>query len=127
MSAAREFSQVPANKLYINLGGVAVVDQNLAAVTWASKVNGATIGTAIFRDLGKTLYLPDPTNGSASIGAQSTILRKVQWIPNGVAGSYGTGGAASTPPTEFYTGYVQLGGQTYGGGNGVPSMLARLN
>jgi hypothetical protein len=129
MSVAREFSQVPANKLYINIASVAstIVDANLSTCSWVTgKTALASAGQAVFRDLGKTVYLPDPTNGNASIGSQSTILRKVQWVPSGTAGYYGTGTEAATTP-EFYTGYIQLGGQTYGGGNGVPTAVARLN
>ena len=131
MSVAREFSQVPANKLYINIASVAstIVDANLSTCAWVTgKTALASAGQAVFRDLGKTVYLPDPTNGNASIGSQSTILRKVQWVPSGAAGSYGTGTQTPTgTTTEFYTGYIQLGGQTYGGGNGVPTAVARLN
>lgn len=130
MSGTRGFSQVPSNKLYINIASVAstIVDTNLTTCAWVTgKTALANAGQAVFRDLGKTVYLPDPTNGSASIGAQSTILRKVQWVPSGVAGSYGTGGASGTVGTEFYTGYIQLGGQTYGGGNGVATAVVRLN
>jgi hypothetical protein len=130
MSIARDFSQVPANKLYINIASVAstIVDNNLSTCAWVTgRLTSASAGTYVFRDLGKTVYLPDPTVGNASIGAQSTILRKVQWVPSGTQGSYGTGGAAGTPPTEFFTGYIQLGGQTYGGGNGVATAVVRLN
>ena len=131
MSVTREFSQVPSNNLYINIGSVAstIVDSNLSTCAWVTGKSAlASAGQAVFRDMGKTVYLPDPTVGNASIGAQSTILRKVQWVPSGAAGSYGTGFSASTTPqTEYYTGYIQLGGQTYGGGNGVATAVARLN
>ena len=67
--------------------------------------------------MGKTVYVPDPTV-PASAGSQSTLLRKVQLV----TGYYGTGAAgsglagASGSTTEYYTGYIKLGAQTYGGG-----------
>ena len=83
------------------------------AVTWTGASAGlegqlSTLGGALFRDMGKTVYLPDPTVPS-SVGSQSTIMRKVQLV----TGYYGTGNAAGS---EHYTGYIKLGGQTYGGG-----------
>jgi hypothetical protein len=80
--------------------------------------------------MGQTVYLPDPTVPS-SANSQSSILRKVQYVPTGAAGVYGTGGAGNTSGAagvpEFYTGYIRLAAQTYGGGNGVPAGVARLN
>jgi hypothetical protein len=116
--------------MYINIGAIqsSIVDANLSTVTWVTvpSVLGqlSTSGKALLRDMGKTVYLPDPTVGAAGVGSQSTVLRKVQLVPSGTAGYYGTGANSST---EFYTGYIQLGGQTYGGGNGVPTAVARLN
>jgi hypothetical protein len=69
-------------------------------------------GGAILRDLGKTVYQPNPSVYNV-LGSQSTIYRKVQLITTGNNGYYGTGGDAA-----YYTGYICLGGQTYGGGNG---------
>ena len=129
-SVNRNPSQVPTNKLYINIGAVqsSIVDTNLSTVAWVTQVGAlSTPGRCVFRDMGKTVYLPDPTVGNASIGAQSSILRKVQLIPSGTQGSYGTGGVAGTVGTEFFTGYVRLGGQTYAGGSGVPAAIARIN
>jgi hypothetical protein len=133
MSSTREFSQVPANKLYINIGAIqsSIVDANLSTVNWVMvpSVLGqlSTSGKALLRDMGKTVYLPDPTvGGGAGVGSQSTVLRKVQLVPSGAAGYYGTGTTATANP-EFFTGYIQLGGQTYGGGNGMPTAVARLN
>ena len=97
--------------------------------------NGITTAGALFRDMGKTLYLPAPTAGSA-VGAQSTILRKIKLVPSGANAYYGTGGAAGTVGTEFDTGYIHLGGQTYAGGAGfgsgvgytaAPTVFARAN
>jgi hypothetical protein len=129
-SVTRNPSQVPTNKLYINIGAVqsSIVDTNLSTVAWVTQVGAlSTAGRCLFRDMGKTVYLPDPTVGNASIGAQSSILRKVQLIPSGAQGSYGTGGVAGVVGTEFFTGYVRLGGQTYAGGTGVPTAIARIN
>jgi hypothetical protein len=136
-SVLTQKAQVPANKLYINIAAVqsSIVDTNLSSVSWVGtsfSVVGAlsTPGAAVFRDMGKTVYLPDPTVAS-SANSQSSILRKVQYIPAGTNGVYGTGGssnasgAAGVP--EYYTGYIRLGGQTYGGGTGTPTGVARLN
>jgi hypothetical protein len=132
-SVLAQKSQVPANKLFINIAAVqsSIVDTNLSSVSWVASAGAlSTPGAAVFRDMGKTVYLPDPTTASSANG-QSTILRKVQYIPSGANGVYGTGGssnasgAAGVP--EYFTGYIQLGGQTYGGGTGVPTGVARLN
>jgi len=136
-SVLAQKAQIPANKLYINIAGVqsSIVDTNLSSVSWVAgsfSILGAlsTPGAAVFRDMGLTKYLPDPTVAS-SAGAQSTILRKVQYVPVGVNGTYGTGGSANANAVagvpEYYTGYIRLGGQTYGGGDGVPTGVARLN
>jgi hypothetical protein len=77
--------------------------------------------------MGKTVYLPAPTAPNA-VAEQSTILRKVQWIPQNWGGFYGTGGAAGTVGSEFYTGYISLGGQTYAGGGAAGTcVFARAN
>jgi hypothetical protein len=80
--------------------------------------------------MGRTNVRPDPTIPT-SVGGQSTLLRKVQLVTVGPAGGYyGTGNstlAGAGSGTDFYTGYVRLGGFTFGGGNGVPSGFARLN
>jgi hypothetical protein len=55
------------------------------------------------------------------VGGISTVLRKVQLVPSGARGSYGTGGAGTNVSgsggaiPDYYTGYIQLGGLTYGG------------
>jgi hypothetical protein len=70
--------------------------------------------------MGKTIYLPSPTVVPVgAVAGISTVLRKVQIVPSGAAGSFGTGGpitAGGVP--DAYTGYIQIGGLTYGGGNG---------
>ena len=126
-------ASVPANKLYINITGIqsSIVDTNLSSVAWVTQVGAlSTAGAALFRDMGKTVYLPDPTSLSSANG-QSTILRKVQYVPTGANGVYGTGGSANANAAagvpEYYTGYIRLGGQTFGGGDGFPSGCARLN
>ena len=134
-------SQIPANKLYINVGNITstIFDATGAKVSWVTfqGANGAitgqlsTAGAAVLRDMGKNVYLPDPTVNNPAVGSQSTILRKVQLVPSGASGYYGTGAgtgaAAAGGAQEYYTGYIALGGQTYGGGNGVPTAVARLN
>jgi hypothetical protein len=79
--------------------------------------------------MGRTNVRPDPTVPT-SVGGQSTLLRKVQLVTTTTGSYYGTGNSALSGAgsgTDFYTGYVRLGGFTFGGGNGVPSGFARLN
>lgn len=127
-SVERSSAQVPANKLYINITGIqsTIYDGtvgssgDLTKATWVSGVGAlSTTGAAVLRDMGKYIYLP------ASGGAfQSTILRKVQLVPSGALGYYGTGGNDSN---GYYSGYISLGGQSFGGGNGIATGVARLN
>jgi hypothetical protein len=126
-------ASVPANKLYINITGIqsSIVDTNLSSVAWVVGQTGLqSAGGAVLRDMGKTVYLPDPTSLSSANG-QSTILRKVQYVPTGANGVYGTGGSANANAAagvpEYYTGYIRLGGQTFGGGDGTPTGVARIN
>lgn len=132
-SFARGTGQIPANKLYINIAKIndSIYDASGSVLEWCSTgtavIDLSTTGAVLLRDMGKTLYLPAAGNGS-----QSTILRKVQLVPSGMNGYYGTGAAASGSAAagasgEYYTGYIPLGGLTYGGGTGVPAKVARLN
>ena len=128
------YAQIPANKLYINIVNImsTIVDSNNVAVPWVvAPAAGplSTAGAAVLRDMGRYIYRPDPTIPT-SVGSQSSILRKVQLVTQGVNGYYGTGTigvAVAGSATDFYTGYIRLGGQTYGGGTGVPTGVARLN
>ena len=125
-SVFSEKSQIPVNKLYTNLAAapssITLADGTTVA-PWMTGIT-ASAGALIVRDMGKSVYLPDPTVPT-TVGSQSTILRKVQLVPSGAAGYYGTGGAADTT-SEYYTGYIKIGGQTYGGGTGVQTFV-RLN
>jgi hypothetical protein len=138
-SVGRNTSQFSANKLYINIASMinGIYDSSGNVLDWCNgsvettTVDLSTTGVILLRDMGKTIYLPNASAPSA-IGSQSTILRKVQLIPSGIAGQFGTGAAASGSASagasgEYYTGYIPLGGLTYGGGNGVPAKVARLN
>lgn len=122
------------NALYVNIAACqsSIYDINSTWPTKAGWVSSpsittalATAGGAVFRDMGKTVYLPGPTTPSA-VAAQSTILRKVQFI-QGAGSYYGTGGASGVTGSEFFTGYIQLAGQTYAGGVGGPMAFARAN
>ena len=139
MSSAQSVrAQNPVNKMFINIGDIrsTIVDATNTPVTWTGASAGIiaalqTPGSAVLRDMGKTIYLPDPTVASLANG-QSTILRKIQYVPSGANGVYGTGAAASGQAApgasgEYYTGYIRLGGQTFGGGDGVPTAVARIN
>jgi hypothetical protein len=138
-SVGRSAGLIPANKLYINISSMinGIYDGSGNIVDWCNgsvettTIDLSTTGVVLLRDMGKTLYLPNPSAPSA-IGSQSSILRKVQLIPTGLAGFYGTGAAASGSASagasgEYYTGYIPLGGLTYGGGTGIPAKVARLN
>jgi hypothetical protein len=132
-SVQASYSQSATNKLYTNLVGCQssiFTSSGTTVVAWVNSVGAlSTAGNAVFRDLGKTLYLPSPT--AVPVGAVpgiSTVLRKVQLIPFGPNGTYGTGGPASGIETDYYTGYIQLSGlQQGGGGNGAPVKFVRLN
>ncbi len=137
-SVQSAYSQVPSNKLYVNIGNCSnaiFTSTGITKVAW-SQVGGTTVNTqlataglATFRDLGKTLYLPSPT--AVPVGAVagiSTVLRKVQLIPTGTGGTFGTGGANAASDVDYFTGYIQIGGlQQGGGGNGAPVSFVRLN
>jgi hypothetical protein len=128
------FNTIPANKLYINVTNImsTIVDSNNNTVTWVvAPAAGplSTAGSAVLRDMGTNVYIPDPTVPT-SVGGQSTILRGVQLVTTGTNGYYGTGDSAQSvagSDTDYYCGYIRLGGQTYGGGTGVPTPVARIN
>lgn len=134
-------AQVPANKLYVNLVATpsSITDTQGNLVPWLSAPAAAglqTPGGAILRDLGRNVYGPNP-NVPSAVGSQSTIYRKVQLVTTGANGYYGTGDNGGL---TYFTGYISLGAQTYGGGNGqaigntvvgtpvgIPAPWVRLN
>jgi len=138
-SVRSAYSQVPSNKLYVNLSNAQafVYTSTLGVPTWISGQTATstistalgTTGAAVFRDLGKTLYVPYPTISSVgAVPGISTVLRQVQLIPTGINGTYGAGGPASGLDTDYYTAYIQLPGlQQGGGGSGAPVKFVRLN
>jgi len=139
-SIGRRPNQIQANKLWVNFASLtsSIVDSNNNLVPWA--VSGvaanyyplgllSTPGSAVLRDMGRNVYIPDP-NLATSVGSQSTVLRRVQLVTTGTNGYYGTGDASTAlagSETDFYCGYIRLGGQTYGGGTGVATPVARIN
>ena len=140
-SARRSRSQIQPNKLWTNILSItsSIVDSNNVLVTWAqgNVATGnnyalgllSTAGAAVLRDMGKNVYLPDPTVNT-TVGGQSTILRRVQLVTTGTNGYYGTGdnvGSVAGSESDYFCGYIRLGGQTYAGGTGVPTAVARLN
>ena len=90
----------------------------------AQAVNAVGSSSLVLRDMGKTVYLPGPeivdSNSSSAAGYISSVFRKVQYIPPD------TTGTGSADGINYYTGYIRLGGVTYGGGTGVPTGVARL-
>jgi len=133
-SVRATYSQFPANKLYINILPIqsTIVDSNNNTVPWASAQVAqvlSTPGAAVLRDMGRDHFRP-ARSVNTTVGSESTIYRKVQLVPVGTNGYYGTGNVGSAGPgsgTDYLTGYISLGGQTYGGGNGIPTGVARLN
>jgi len=142
MSSAQRFrNQIQPNKLWTNILSItsSIVDSNNVLVPWAvgNAAPGnnyalgllSTPGSAVLRDMGKNVYLPDPTVATG-VGSQSTILRRVQLVTTGTNGYYGTGdgvGCQAGSESDYYCGYIRLGGQTYAGGNGAPTPVARIN
>jgi hypothetical protein len=120
-------AQMPANKLYTNIlpAQSSITDTLGNRLPWVVGVGAlSTPGAAILRDLGKTVYQPNPTIYSP-LGSVSTIYRKVQLVTQGANGYYGTGQGVND--ATYYTGYIALGGVTYGGGSGVAGGWVRLN
>ncbi len=128
-SVERFASQVPTNALYVNIAaaGSTIFSVTGGPVNWTGALAGGTglpAGSVLVRDMGKSVYLPDPTI-PATVGSQSTIMRKVQVVrgyygTDAVAGATAPGGAQ-----EYFTGYIKLGAQTYGGGGDpVPAAAA---
>ena len=141
-SIAGAYKTIPANKLWTNIAAIqsSVVDSNNVPVTWALAFSApganfalgllSTPGSAVLRDMGVNLYLPNPNIPTSAAGC-STILRGVQLVTTGSNGYYGTGNTSSAVPgsdTDFYTGYIRLNAQTYGGGGQAPpTPVARIN
>ena len=90
---------------------------------WVSSVTASVqssirvVGTGVFRDMGKLVYLPSPDVGS---GAVSSIFRKVQLVPTGASQ---TGQGVGTDTNGLYfVGYVSVGAV-----DGVSGGLVRIN
>ena len=139
------YAQSPSNKLYVNIldarSTITDINQSTlygsAANQLGSNILGllSTPGACILRDMGKTVYLPAPSQvATSAVSSISTVLRKIQIVPTTGSGlgSYGVGGAISAGGVpDAFTGYIQIGALTYGGGNGVgtlgPIKFVRLN
>lgn len=128
-SVNAEYKQTKSNTMYINVAGIqsTIVDENLNRVSWVLQVPAvSTPGAVVLRDMGKTIYVPDLASGVPI----STILRKVQFVPSGGHGANGVGsGSGDAAPggaQEYYTGYIRLGGLTYGDGDGLATAVARI-
>lgn len=104
------------NAVYINIKDIrySIFDSNLNQVAWTfqnSSIQGklSTVGAAVLRDMGQTVYVPDLKTGAVP----STILRSVQYIP--------AGGVANGTDPSYYTGYIRIGSV-----DGTPSGVARI-
>jgi hypothetical protein len=124
------FSKVPTNALYVNIADVttSIFNADGTAASWANAAPAATpLASAgqVFRDMGKTVYLPGTPN---AVAMQSTILRKVQWLAAPAATNYDFYGTGGTAANGFFSGYISLGGQTYAGGGAAGAIkFARAN
>jgi len=141
-SAYRTPSQMRPNQLYINITSLTstIVDSNNNLVPWlqAGVPNAnytllglaSTPGSLVLRDMGQDHFRPSRGIPTA-VGSESTIYRRVQVVTSGgVGGYYGTGDNATAGAgsgTDYFCGYISLGAQTYAGGNGIPTGVAKLN
>ena len=133
-SVRANYKTIPPNKLWTNLASIAssIVDSNNNPAPWvvAPLAQGlVTPGGAVLRDMGRDIYLPN-TNVPTAVGSQSSIFRRVQLVVSTTGGYYGTGDvnvAVAGSDTDYFTGYIRLGGQTYAGGGGPPTPVARIN
>jgi hypothetical protein len=74
-------------------------------------------GNAVFRDMGKLVYRPTPDVGAGDV---STILRKVQLVPQG---ALQTGeGVGAGVDGAYFVGYVSVGAV-----DGTTGGLVRIN
>lgn len=102
--------------MYINIASVInkIYDETGNPIAWAlenSDISGilTTAGAAVFRDMGKVIYLPSGCG-------ESRILRKIQYVTSD----------CTSPAYEAYIGYISIGGQTYGIGDGNATPVARI-
>ncbi len=137
-SEFRAASQVPANKLYVNIGAIqSTIFDNTGTTkaTWVSNLAAvgllSTTGAAVLRDMGKTIFV-----GGTTSAQKSTVLRKVQLVFPDAANNTSVGGDNVTGTaalgTEFNSGYIHVGGLTAGGttegfGAWTPASVVRLN
>ena len=90
--------------------------------SWVATANASiqssirVAGAAVFRDMGKVVYRPSPDVGA---GAVSTILRKVQFVPQG---ALQTGQGVGGGDASYYVGYVSVGSV-----DGTTGGLVRIN
>jgi len=102
------------NTIYLSDGSTAAPWAVAATPSVQSTIRLA--GNAVFRDMGKLVYLPSPAVGA---GAVSTILRKVQLVPQG---ALQTGQGVGGGDASYYVGYVNVGQV-----DGVSGGLVRIN
>jgi hypothetical protein len=103
------------SSIYVSDGSVRAPWVNTATASLQSSIRVA--GTGVFRDMGKLVYLPSPAAGT---GAVSTILRKVQLVPQG---SLQSGqGVGQSSDSSYFVGYVSVGAV-----DGVSGGLVRIN
>ena len=118
-SAGRSRSQIQPNKLWTNILSItsSIVDSNNVLVTWAQGNSAAgnnyalgllsTPGSAVLRDMGKTVRLPVATGG----GSYSIrTLRKVQRVTQAAVTTTNDGVIATAAASPQYgVFYISLG------------------
>jgi hypothetical protein len=114
-----------ANRFYVNAGTDALpnISTNVYATSSYTSTVMATAGSAIFKDMGKTLT------------SSGRVFRKVQLVVStgtlAALGSDGVGGA-DTAPFNYLTGFIELPGThgAFGSGSSAvgagPTPVARL-
>jgi hypothetical protein len=137
MSSVHSYIRQNTNVLYTNVkdmrSAITLSDGSTASPWLTSSYGGGALtsgqytstiqstlafaGNAVFRDMGTLVYRPSPDVGA---GAVSTILRKVQFVPQGVLQT-GQGVGGDSVGT-YFTGYVRVGGV-----DGLSGGLARIN
>jgi hypothetical protein len=106
-------------KFYVNAGtdALPLISTNVYATSSYTSSLMATAGSAIFKDMGKTLT------------SSGRVFRKVQLVVStgilATGGSDGVGGA-DTAPFNYLTGYIELPGTHGAFGTAGPTPVARL-
>jgi hypothetical protein len=110
-----------AGTLLVNGGSdsVPMFSTNIYAVSSSTSTLLAVAGSAILRDMGKTLV------------SSGRVFRKVQLVQNNSVSTNGVGGTAASGPAQgpspdYLTGYIELPGMEFQSGTPSFAKVARL-